>query len=103
MPSETTQAGALPIPQVDDPKDDIAFHNIRLLTRDLLYLAELIRAISDGDIGRIEDFLPQLAMMFRGAGGKNYCTEILHFILNLKHIWTPEFACVIICLRCEIL
>jgi hypothetical protein len=33
-----------------------------------------------------------LAMMFRGAGGNNYCTEILHFILNLKHVWTPEFA-----------
>ncbi|KJA21726.1 hypothetical protein HYPSUDRAFT_100027, partial [Hypholoma sublateritium FD-334 SS-4] len=66
--------------------------NICKLTRDLLYFAELIRAISDGDIGRIEDVLPQLAMMFRGAGGNNYCTEILHFIHNLKHVWTPEFA-----------
>ncbi|KAI9442061.1 hypothetical protein BJY52DRAFT_1093669, partial [Lactarius psammicola] len=71
---------------------DKAHQNIRLLTRDLLYLAELVRAISDGDIGRIEDMLPVLAMMFQGAGGNNYCTEILHFILNLKHVWTPEFA-----------
>jgi len=75
-----------------DPNKDKVNQNIRLLTRDLLYLLELIRAISDGDIGRIEDFLPQLAMMFRGAGSNNYCTEILHFILNLKHVWTPEFA-----------
>lgn len=75
-----------------DPDKDKVYRNIRLLTRDLLYLSELIRAISDGDIGRIEDFLPQLAMMFRGAGSNNYCTEILHFILNLKHVWTPEFA-----------
>jgi hypothetical protein len=75
-----------------DPAKDKAHQNLRLFTRDLLYVAKLVRAISDGDIGRIEDFLPQLAMMFRGAGGNNYCTEILHFLLNLKHIWTPEFA-----------
>jgi hypothetical protein len=77
---------------VPDPNQDRAHQNIRLLTRDLLVLAELIRAISDGDIGRVEDFLPQLAMMFRGAGSNNYCVEILHFILNLKYVWTPEFA-----------
>ncbi|KAH9029726.1 hypothetical protein EDB84DRAFT_1271621 [Lactarius hengduanensis] len=75
-----------------DPDKDKAHQNLRLLTRDLLYVAELVRAISDGDIGRVEDFLPQLAMMFRGSGGNNYCTEILHFLSNLKHIWTPEFA-----------
>lgn len=76
----------------NNPTDDIVHQNIRLLTRDLLYVAELVQAISDGDIGRIEDFLPQLAMIFRGAGGNNYCTEILHFIFNLRHVWTPEFA-----------
>jgi hypothetical protein len=77
---------------VADPDKDKAHQNSRLLTRDLLYLLELIRAISDGDIDRVEDLLPQLAMMFRGAGSNNYCTEILHFILNLKYVWTPEFA-----------
>jgi hypothetical protein len=25
-------------------------------------------------------------MMFRGAGGNKYCTEILHLIMNLKHV-----------------
>ncbi|CAA7268575.1 unnamed protein product [Cyclocybe aegerita] len=78
--------------KIPDPGKDKAHQNLRLLARDLLYMKELIRAISDGDIGRIEDFLPQIAMMFRGAGGNNYCTEILHFILNLKHVWTPKFA-----------
>jgi hypothetical protein len=29
------------------------------------------------------------------AGGNNYCTEILHFIFNLKHVWTPEFVFVV--------
>lgn len=75
-----------------DPERDRVHQNLRLFTRDLLYVVELVRAISDGDIGRVEDMLPMLAMMFRGAGGNNYCTEILHFILNLKHVWTPEFA-----------
>ena len=49
---------------VPDPYHDRAHQNTWLLTRDLLFLAELIRAISDGDIGHVEDFLPQLAMMF---------------------------------------
>ncbi|KII83570.1 hypothetical protein PLICRDRAFT_119309 [Plicaturopsis crispa FD-325 SS-3] len=74
------------------PQDDNPHRNLRILTRDLLYVVELIRAISDGDIGRIEDILGSLAMMFRGAGSNNYCTEILHFLHNLKHVWTPEFA-----------
>ena len=94
--SRTRRKPAVPpivvIDAVPDPDQDRVHQNTRLLTRDLLVLAELIRAISDGDIGRVEDFLPQLAMMFRGAGSNNYCTEILHFILNLKYVWTPEFA-----------
>ena len=76
----------------EDLDKDRVHQNLRLFTRDLLYMTELVRAISDGDISRIEDMLPILAMMFRGAGGNSYCSEILHFILNLKHIWTPEFA-----------
>ncbi|KAF7345728.1 hypothetical protein MVEN_01592900 [Mycena venus] len=85
-PSQTPRASPV------DPKDDIAHQNVRLLTRDLLMVAVLVRAISDGDIGRVEVLLPHLAMMFRGAGCNKYCTEILHFLQNLKHIWTPEFA-----------
>ncbi|KAF6742704.1 hypothetical protein DFP72DRAFT_794219, partial [Ephemerocybe angulata] len=72
--------------------EDKAHQNTRLLLRDLLYVCELVSAISDGDIGRVEDLFPTLAMMFRGAGSPNYCNEILHFLLNVKHIWTPEFA-----------
>ncbi|KAF8153393.1 hypothetical protein B0H34DRAFT_820729 [Crassisporium funariophilum] len=93
--SETGQQHEQPAPMAPifsrTPKDTV-YNNVSLLMRDLLYAAELIREISDGDIGRIENFLPLLAMMFRGAGSNNYCAEILHFILNLKHVWTPEFA-----------
>jgi hypothetical protein len=75
-----------------NPSNDILRQNLILLTHDLLYVIELIRAISDGDWGRIEDILGNLAMMFRGAGSNNYCAEILHFIHNLKKVWTPDFA-----------
>lgn len=55
---------------------DIAYDNIILLTRDLLYATELVAAMSDGDFGCIEDILPTLACMFQGAGSNNYSTEI---------------------------
>jgi hypothetical protein len=96
--SETDGEGespSLPHPSsapAENPNDDVAYHNTRLLTRDLLMVIVLVRAISDGDIGRVEVLLPHLAMMFRGAGCNKYCTEILHFIHNLKHVWTPKFA-----------
>ncbi len=72
------------------PSKDVIHQNTRLLIHDLLYVAEVTRAISDGDFGRVEDILPNLAMMFRGAGGKNYCTEILHFMHNMKKVWKGD-------------
>ena len=79
-------------PAAQNPNNDCIRRNVRLLMRDLLYIEELVCAISDGDWGRVEDILPSLAMMFRGAGSNKYCVEILHFIFNLKKVWTAEFA-----------
>ncbi|KIM76758.1 hypothetical protein PILCRDRAFT_30660, partial [Piloderma croceum F 1598] len=73
------------------PCSDLAHHNIRLLTHDLLYVAELLHAASDGDYRWIEDILGNLAMMFHSAGSNNYCTELLHFIFNLKLVWGDNF------------
>ncbi|PBK86073.1 hypothetical protein ARMGADRAFT_873934, partial [Armillaria gallica] len=61
--------------------------NTHLLIHDLLYVTEVTCAISDSNFGWVEDILPNLAMMFCGAGGKNYCTEILHFMHNMKKVW----------------
>ena len=44
--------------------NDIARHNVRLLTHDLTYVIEIIKAIAAGDIGRVEDILGSLVMMF---------------------------------------
>lgn len=71
--------------------DDPAYHNLRLLTHDLLYVLELTRAIPNGDFGHIEDILGSLAMIFRGTGSNNYSSEILHWIYNMKNIWTPRY------------
>ncbi|KAH8986497.1 hypothetical protein EDB92DRAFT_1818309 [Lactarius akahatsu] len=80
---------------ITEPAIDIVHNNIVLLTRDLLYVAELIDAIATGDFGWVEDILPTLACMFRGSGSNNYSTEILHLIFNIKEVWTPAFADII--------
>jgi hypothetical protein len=59
-------------------------------------VTELVNAVSDGDFGQIEDILPDLACIFQGAGSNNYSTKILHFLLNIKKVWTWEFAWVAI-------
>ena len=73
-------------------KPDTVHANTILLIRDLLYVTELINAISAGDFGRVEDVLPDLACTFHGAGSNNYSMEILHLLFNIKEVWTPEFA-----------
>jgi hypothetical protein len=75
-----------------EDEEDIVYENIILLTRDLLYIAELVHAVSTGDFGQVEDILPTIACMFKGSGSNNYSMEILHFLFNIKEVWTPEFA-----------
>ena len=76
----------------DAGSGDDAQRNTILLNHDFLIFFELSSAISSGDFGRVEILIGTLTMMFAGAGCKNYATELLHFIQNLKHVWTPEFA-----------
>ncbi|KAF6761993.1 hypothetical protein DFP72DRAFT_593287 [Ephemerocybe angulata] len=97
VPAPTTAEADHPVPASTpwtgpDPVKDIVHQNTLLLTRDLLYFFEIIDAVKDGDFGRIENILPVWAIMFRGGGGNNYCTETLHLIQNLKYLWPPKFA-----------
>ena len=46
------------------PAVDTVHDNVVLLTRDLLYVVELVDATAAGDFGRIEDILPPLACIF---------------------------------------
>ncbi|KAJ7150360.1 hypothetical protein C8R46DRAFT_915028 [Mycena filopes] len=67
---------------------DTVNENTKRLIHDLLYVSEVTRAISECDFGRVEDILSTLGMMFRGAGSKNYSTEILYFVHNMKYVWS---------------
>jgi len=76
---------------LDNEQSDEVRRRAALLVWDPLYVRELGTAISDRDWGRIEDILCPLAKLFRGAGSKNYCSEILHFVHQLKKIWCGGF------------
>jgi hypothetical protein len=74
--------------------EDTALRNTILLNRDLLLFYELCLSVSSGDFRRVEILLGTLTIMFAGAGCKNYTTEFLHFIQNIKKVWNPAFASV---------
>lgn len=75
-----------------NPDHDRAHSNLRILICSLLY-HELARgSIRDGDFGRYEDIMPDLIKIFRAQGQKNYCSELLHFLHNLKYVWPYDFA-----------
>ncbi|KAF6744015.1 hypothetical protein DFP72DRAFT_1079199 [Ephemerocybe angulata] len=70
--------------QPDAAAADVVHNNIVLLIRDLMYVIELVKAVETGDWGRIEDVLPTIACMFRGAGSNNYSNEMLHVLYNIR-------------------
>lgn len=84
----------------DKESEDVVFSNQRLLLRDLLYVFMLKNAISDGDFGRIEDFLGVIAVHMTGAGLQQTADEIMHFIYNLKNVWPEPFAYVFFTVYC---
>lgn len=90
--SSDTELDDIPYASITQSEKDVTHDNIIHLTRDLLYVMEFVDAVASGDFGRIEDILPDLACIFRGAGSNNYSTEILHLLFNIKEVWTKEFA-----------
>ena len=81
-------------PDVEGSGDE-AQQNTIMLDWDFLMFFKLSSAISSGDFGHVEILMGTITMMFAGAGCKNYTTELLHFIQNLKHVWTAEFVYVL--------
>ena len=47
-----------------DPSKDVINQNVRLLTRELLYIVEVVQAITDGGFRRVEDIYPNLSRIF---------------------------------------
>ncbi|KIY47944.1 hypothetical protein FISHEDRAFT_74154 [Fistulina hepatica ATCC 64428] len=65
---------------------DHVHQNARLLMRDLLYVAVIVDAISDGDFGRVKDCYSPICSIFRSLGCRNYSNEILHWYYNIKNV-----------------
>ncbi|KAF9979786.1 hypothetical protein BGZ65_006024 [Modicella reniformis] len=64
--------------------------NAGLFFRDMILFIELSDAIKVGDIGRIEDVLKWLTIMFQAGMTKNYANELLHLQCGLRHGWSAE-------------
>ncbi|KAF9980256.1 hypothetical protein BGZ65_005350 [Modicella reniformis] len=68
-------------------QNGIASTNAALFMRDTVLFIELKAAIKVGDIGRIEEVLKSLAVLFQAAQTKNYAIELLRITCDLKHSW----------------
>ncbi|KAF9935328.1 hypothetical protein BGZ65_003413 [Modicella reniformis] len=68
----------------------IATKNAMLFIRDMILYLELSAAIKVGDIGRIEEVLKRITIMFQAASRKNYANELLRIHSDLHFACTPE-------------
>lgn len=64
--------------------------NMALLLRHLLFYFELRTAIKAGDIGRIEESLKWITVMFQNGTNNNYGLELLRVHCAIRYAWTPE-------------
>ncbi|KDR68635.1 hypothetical protein GALMADRAFT_256920 [Galerina marginata CBS 339.88] len=76
----------------DEESDGMVYKNHRLLFRDVIYIVLLKRAISDGDFGRIEDFLGVIALTLLAGDLEDTCFEIMHLLYDLKNVWSEKFG-----------
>ncbi|KAG0012513.1 hypothetical protein BGZ82_002575, partial [Podila clonocystis] len=68
----------------------MASRNAALFIRDMLLYVELSSAIKMGDIGRIEEVLRWLTVMFQAGTTKNYAYELLHLHCGLHYSWPSQ-------------
>ncbi|ORY95115.1 hypothetical protein BCR41DRAFT_365226 [Lobosporangium transversale] len=64
--------------------------NMFLFIRDMVLYLELRAAIKGGDIGRIEEVLYSITIMFQANGRKNYGNELLKLAYGIRCLWSPE-------------
>ncbi|KAG0260428.1 hypothetical protein BG011_001899 [Mortierella polycephala] len=69
---------------------EIATKNAALLLRDLMLYMELSSAIKAGDVGRIEEVIKWLTILFQAGSTKNYAIELLHLHTGLMYSWSDK-------------
>ncbi|KAG0217743.1 hypothetical protein BGX33_009751 [Mortierella sp. NVP41] len=62
--------------------------NALLFLKEMVVYIEFCTAIKLGDIGRIEQILKRITIMFQSGNNKNYGHELLRLNYNILHKWT---------------
>ncbi|KAG0261519.1 hypothetical protein BGZ95_004211 [Linnemannia exigua] len=62
--------------------------NAMLFIRDMLVYLELAAAIKCGEVGRIEEVLKTITIMFQATSTKNYGNQLLRFAYDIRHTWS---------------
>ncbi|KAG0334693.1 hypothetical protein BG004_000311 [Podila humilis] len=71
-------------------KCSITNANAVMFIRDMIVYIEFCEAIKQGDVGRIEEILKRITVMFQAGEHKNYALELLSFRYNIDYVWSPE-------------
>lgn len=72
------------------PEQDEIFQQTIMFNRNILQYIVLDQAIKQGDIGLMEDSLPDLLCRFVGGRNSNYSIEVLELLQGLHREWPPE-------------
>ncbi|RDX45838.1 hypothetical protein OH76DRAFT_1457458 [Lentinus brumalis] len=75
----------IPAQERDDLKRQMA-----MFSADILTYFDLREAIRIGDVGRMEDLLPQMLFRFVGGGNPKYASEVLELLQKLRREWPEE-------------
>ncbi|KAJ6601733.1 hypothetical protein DFH09DRAFT_969288 [Mycena vulgaris] len=69
--------------------DDVKYQSI-MFSRDVLQYIVLRSGIKHGDVGLMEDMLPELLFRFSGGKNGNYTGEVLEMLQGLNKEWPDE-------------
>ncbi|KAG0275081.1 hypothetical protein BGZ96_003956 [Linnemannia gamsii] len=64
--------------------------NALLFIKDMVVYIEFCTAIKTGDVGRIEEILKRITIMFHSGSNKNYGHELLRLNYNIRHKWSKS-------------
>jgi hypothetical protein len=73
----------------ENQRDEVKRQTI-MWNRDILQYIVLDQAVKHGDVGLMEDSLPQLLFRFIGGKNSNYSIEVLELLQGLHREWPLE-------------
>lgn len=85
----SSQAVSVCRQQLDDHEDEV-FLGTLVTTRDLMIHWDLRYAVKHGQVGHMEDVIPELLIYFTGGRNKNYARQMYEILQLLYHETTPK-------------